>query len=231
MRILVIQHSAADSAAAATPILDILGHEVATIRIDREDTIPTAVEYDALLLFGGPHGLTNGQIPAWIGEEQALIQNYVDKDRKVMGICLGSQIVASALGAKVRRNEQPEVGWHRIWRVANDSQLAVAAFPEEMTVFQWHQDTFGIPSGATRLFESEACTNQAFSIDDRVFGFQFHLEANERTVRMFQTVSALSKKKGEYIQGEAEVLAGIKSHLPRQTDRLTSFLTRFLPRS
>lgn len=231
MRILVIQHSAADSAAAAAPILDILGHEVATIRIDRGDNIPTAVEYDALLLFGGPHGLTNGEIPAWIAEEQALIQNYVDKDRKVMGICLGAQIVASALGAKVRRNEQPEVGWHRVVRVANDSQTSVDAFPEEMTVFQWHQDTFGIPTGATRLFESEACIHQAFGIDERVFGFQFHLEANERTVRMFQAISALSKKKGEYIQREEEVLAGITSHLPRQTDRLRSFLTRFLPRS
>ena len=231
MRILVIQHSAADSAAAATPILDILGHDVTTIRIDRGDAIPTAVEYDALLQFGGPHGLTNGEIPAWIAEEQALIRNYVDKDRKVMGVCLGSQIVASALGAKVWRNEQPEVGWHRVVRVTNDAQISVDAFTEEMTVFQWHQDTFGIPTGATRLFESEACINQAFGIDDRVFGFQFHLEANERTIRMFQAVSALSKKKGEYIQSEEKVLAGITSYLPRQTDRLRSFLTRYLPRS
>lgn len=229
IRVLVIQHSAADSLAAAQRVLDCLGHEVSTVRIDRREPIPSSVEYDALMMLGGPYGMSASEVPDWIADEQALIRKYVDQDRRVMGICLGSQILASSLGAKVRRNEQPEVGWHRVTRVSEESAIARGAFPEQMTVFQWHQDTFEIPPGATRLFESSACVNQAYSIDDRVFGFQFHLEANERTVRTFVAVSPLRKRQSPSVQTESEILDGISTYLPRQVDRLTSFLSRFLP--
>ncbi|MGI9472255.1 MAG: type 1 glutamine amidotransferase [Rubripirellula sp.] len=229
IRILVVQHSAADSLAAAQPVLDILGHEVVTVRIDRKDPIPKSVECDAMITLGGPYGLTAEKIPEWIADEQALIRKYVDQDRRVMGICLGSQILASALGANVRRNEQPEVGWHKVSRVSDQSAIANAAFTDQMTVFQWHQDTFEIPSGAIQLFESATCVNQSYSIDERIFGFQFHLEANERTIRTFMAVSPLLKRRCESVQTESEILEGVPVFLPRQVDRLTSFLCRFLP--
>ena len=112
MKILVIQHSAADSAATAGEVIDRLGHTVQTVRLDRQDALPDAVDADALLMFGGGISLTSPNRPPWVAQEQSLIRSYVSEGRCVLGICLGSQMLASALGANVRRNAQPEIGWH-----------------------------------------------------------------------------------------------------------------------
>jgi GMP synthase-like glutamine amidotransferase len=97
-----------------------------------------------------------------------------------------------------------------------------------MTVLQWHQDTFDIPSGATRLFRSEACDNQGFAIDDRVFGFQFHLEASAKTVSTFLAVSTVWKQQAPFVQSEAEITEGIEKHLPSQAETLERFLSNWL---
>ena len=199
-----------------------------SVRIDRQEPIPKTVECDALMTLGGPFRLTATHQPDWIAEEQELIRQYVDQDRRVMGICLGSQILASALGASVRRNHQPEVGWHTVTRVSDQSRIVNEAFPDRLSVFQWHRDTFEIPPGATRLLESSMCQNQAYTIDDRVFGFQFHLEADERTIRTFLAVSPLRNQQGAAVQTASEIMKGTLSYLPRQIDLLNSFLTRFL---
>ncbi len=195
LRIQIIQHSAADSPAAVGPILDDLGHQVSTVRLDRGDSIPDEVDCDALMMFGGGISLTQSDLPPWVEPERRLIRDYVESGRRVLGICLGSQLLASALGATVQRNPEPEVGWHTVLRVdGSPGDRVAASMPDRMTVFQWHQDTFGIPHRATRMYQSEACRNQAFVIDDRVFGFQFHFEANERTVRTFLAVSKLWRR-------------------------------------
>jgi len=229
MKILVIQHSAADRPAAVAELIDRLGHAVQTIRIDRQDAVPTTVDADALMMFGGAISLTSTELPPWVAQEQSLIRRYVNEGRRVLGICLGAQLLASALGAGVRPNRQPEIGWHEIERV-DDSQSSNLAgvFPDRLTVLQWHQDTFEIPSGSTRLFKSQACDNQAFTIDDRVFGFQFHMEADPKTVRTFLAVSEKWKQQGPYVQSESEIAAGIETHLPAQTESLSKFLEAYL---
>jgi GMP synthase-like glutamine amidotransferase len=228
MKIQFIQHSAADRPAAAAEIALELGHQCETVRIDREDPIPESVEADVLMLFGGAISFTtSAPHPPWVQQEQALIREYVNQDRRVLGICLGSQMIATALGASVRRNEQPEVGFHPIRQTEQASEMISDVFPREFTAFHWHQDTFGIPDGAVRVFESDACTNQGFSIDDRVFGFQFHLEADEKTVRTFVAVSSLKDKEGPYVQSESSIFDGT-DHLQNQRGILEGFLRRFL---
>ena len=86
------------------------GHEITTIRLDRGDKIPTTADADMLMSFGGGISLTNDEQPDWVAAEQQLIRQYADSGRRVLGICLGSQMVATALGATVRRNREPEVG-------------------------------------------------------------------------------------------------------------------------
>ena len=103
MRVLVIQHSAADSLAAAEAVIAELGHEVITIRIDCQHPIPKSVDCDAMIMLGGPYPLTMKNRPDWIADEQELVRRYMDGGQRILGICLGAQIIASALGAPVRR--------------------------------------------------------------------------------------------------------------------------------
>jgi GMP synthase-like glutamine amidotransferase len=229
MRILVIQHSAADSLAAAENVMAELGHEIITIRIDRQHPIPKSVDCDAMIMLGGPYPLTMENRPDWITHEQELVRRYIDGGRRILGICLGAQILASALGSQIRRNAQAELGWHTIRRNSDPSCLATESLPPQMTVFQWHRDTFEIPSGAKHLYESDGCRNQAFSLSDRVYGFQFHLEADLRTIRTFLTVSKYRKLTGKGIQTEAEIMAGIDRHLADQQKHMSSFLAHLLP--
>ena len=138
-------------------------------------------------------------------------------------------MVARALGAKVRRNAEPEIGWHAIERVAGkESPLVADVLPESTTVLQWHQDTFDIPPGATHLFRSQACENQGFTIEDRVFVFQFHMEASPRTVDLFLAASDLWKRQRPFVQSRPEIVRGKEIHLPAQTEVLGKFLERFL---
>lgn len=229
MRVLVIQHSAADSLAAAESVITELGHEIITVRIDHQHPIPQSVDCDAMIMLGGPYPLTMENRPDWIANEQELVRRYVDKGRRILGICLGAQILASALGAAVRRNAQAELGWHTIRRTSGPFSLADESLPPQMTVFQWHRDTFELPSGAQHLYESDGCRNQAFSLSDRVYGFQFHLEADLRTIRTFLAVSKYRKLAGNGIQTETEIMAGIDRHLPDQRKHMSSFLAYLLP--
>jgi GMP synthase-like glutamine amidotransferase len=230
LKIQVIQHSAADSPASVAPILDQLGHEVSTLRLDRGDSVPEQVEADVLMMFGGGISLTSSDLPAWVEQERALIRQYVDEGRRVLGVCLGAQLLASALGATVKRNHEPEVGWHRVFRPNGCSVSGPAAtLPESMIAFHWHQDTFGIPSGAVRLYQSEACSNQAFALEDRVFGFQFHFEANERTVLTFLAVSKLWRRQASFVQSEQQIADGIERYLAAQVEPLKAFLQQLCP--
>jgi len=225
MNVLAIQHDAADPPAAAGELLKGWGHSLEVIRIDRGDAIPTVAEADLLMTFGGGVSLVRGETPAWVADEQALIRQYVSTGRQVVGMCLGGQMIAAALGATVRRNREVEVGWHGVERVASSSlPQDYEWFPQQWMALHWHQDTFDLPAGATHLFRSEACEHQAFAIENRIFGFQFHLEANERTVRTFNQISPLRRRQGPFVQSEASVLEGIETYLPSQTNILERLL-------
>ena len=182
-----------------------------------------------LMMFGGATSLTGQQLQAWVEPERELIRNYVREGRRVLGICLGAQLLASALGAQVRRNANPEVGWHLVDRVGNKAQAGpAAALPARFTALHWHRDTFEIPPGATHLLKSEGCNHQGFALDDRVFGFQFHLEANQRTVEIFLTVSKLHRQPGRFVQTEQQIRHGMTLYLNAQRKILSDFLRQWL---
>ena len=229
MKVLAIQHSAGDSPAAAGEIVRQLGHQLKIVRIDQGGEIPSSVDADALMMFGGATSLTGRHLQPWIEPERELIRGYVNEGRRVMGVCLGSQILASALGAKVRRNANREIGWHLVDRVNVDEDSAiVGVFPDRFTALHWHQDTFGIPPDAEHILKSDGCDHQGFVIDDRVFGFQFHLEASERTVEIFLMVSEMHRQPARFVQTEQQIRAGIRPYLAKQNEILSNFLRTWL---
>ena len=230
MKILVLQHTAADGPGEFENIARALGHEVRVISTDSE-SIPTDVESDALALFGGAHSLADNPSADWALKEQDLIRRYVDSDCKVFGICLGAQLVASALGASVTKNRVPELGWHAVRTIdGSGSSLFAEVFAGEPTVLHWHQETFGIPPGADHVLTSDACDHQAFEIGNQVVGFQCHLEATERIIGYFSAGEFARNAPTELdsVQSVAEIKAEAKVNLPKQRDLFKRFLTRWL---
>ena len=227
MKVLAIQHDAADPPASAGEIVEQLGHTLNVIRIDRGDAIPETVDADMLMSFGGGISLSRDQLPDWVADEQQLMRKYFDAGRRILGVCLGGQMIAAALGEKIRRNEHVELGWHVI-RKSDEAEHLFNWLPQSAMVLHWHQDTFAIPAGASHLYESDACRNQSFAIGDRIFAFQFHIEANERTVRVFNQVSPLRKREGRFVQDEQQVLGGIETYLPYQISMLESLMRNLL---
>jgi GMP synthase-like glutamine amidotransferase len=126
---------------------------------------------------GGPMGANDEDKYPWLEEEKLAIRQAIEKQKTVLGICLGSQLIAAALGAKVFKNKEPEIGWFNV-NLTNEgaNNYLFKDFGKTFKVFQWHGDTFDLPKGAKQIASSDACLNQGFVIDNKVVGLQFHLE-------------------------------------------------------
>ncbi|MFC5700802.1 type 1 glutamine amidotransferase [Cohnella faecalis] len=132
---------------------------------------------DLLIILGGPMSVYEEELYPWLIEEKRFVGQAIELEKKILGICLGAQMLADVLGSKVYRHPCKEIGWHPINR-SEDRHPWLAGLPERFHSFQWHGDTFELPTGATRLAGSDACSQQAFAYGDRVLGLQFHLETS-----------------------------------------------------
>jgi GMP synthase (glutamine-hydrolysing) len=133
------------------------------------------LRHSGLIIMGGPMS-ANDDLPG-LREELALIERDLQNDVPMLGICLGSQLIARALGARVYRNERLEIGWEPVWftpAAQDDGLFGGTASPE--TFFHWHGETFDLPAGAEWLAYSEKCRHQAYRYGARVYGIQFHPE-------------------------------------------------------
>jgi GMP synthase-like glutamine amidotransferase len=156
----------------------------------------------------------------WLGVEKELIADAVESKKVVLGICLGAQLIASALGAKVYRLPQPEIGWFPIERTGGQGARAL---PARADVFHWHGETFDLPTGAAGFARSDACENQAFTIGDRVVGFQFHLETTPTAARAMIDACGSDLVPGRFIQTEEEILSSSD-----RFDRINAIMTGVL---
>jgi GMP synthase-like glutamine amidotransferase len=167
------------------------------------DTLP-----DMLVVMGGPMGVYDA-LP-WLADEKAYIHRAVDAGKKVLGICLGAQLIAHVLGAKVYPHTEKEIGWWPV-NLTNEGEehSLISHFPEVLTVLHWHGDTFDLPENTTLLATSAACRHQAFiNNKGNAIGLQFHLEADEQMVEGFthHDKEALSAG-GKWVQTADEILS------------------------
>ncbi|MBF0487507.1 MAG: type 1 glutamine amidotransferase [Nitrospirae bacterium] len=154
------------------------------VDINREP-VPDVDGFDTLVIMGGPMSVNDGD--DYLRREEDLVRRFIDNERKVLGICLGSQMIAKALGAKVYKGPAPEIGWYSI--AASGAGMADEAFSRlavadtsELMVFHWHGETFDLPEGAVRLASNALYPNQAFKYGTGVYAFQFHIEVNREMV-------------------------------------------------
>ena len=146
--------------------------------------IPDPSDYNALIVMGGPMNVYETDEFPYLIEEEKIIKTAIEKNYLVLGICLGAQMMAKALDAKVTKGKTKEIGWYDI-NLTEDGieDKALGPLGNKVKVFQWHGDTFDIPSGAVRLAGSELFPNQAFRYGKRAYALQFHLEVTEDIIK------------------------------------------------
>lgn len=184
MRLLVIQHHPQEGPGWLGQYLLERGHEMAFVRAWDGQTPPHGPQgYDALLCLGGPMNVYEEDAHPWLKDEDILLKNALAAGLPVLGICLGAQLIAKAAGAAVRQAPVQEVGWRTVSLTpAGRASTLLAGLGQELTVLQWHGDTFDLPPGAALLASGDEVPHQAFALG-RAFGLQFHVEASPELAR------------------------------------------------
>ncbi len=206
MRVHYLQHVPFERLGSIEEWLLEKGCETTHTRFYASATLPDVETIDALIILGGPMSIHDEVEFPWLVEEKKFVRQAVESGKAVLGICLGAQLIAAALGAHVYRNPEKEIGWFPI-RGIQAEQPDIFQFPAEIIVFHWHGETFDLPPNAVRLAQSNACTHQAFQIGTRVMGLQFHLETTPKAVRDIIENCREELVSSPYIQTEAAMLA------------------------
>lgn len=207
MKIQCIQHVAFEGPGMIAQWALGEGHAFTTARMDRGEPIPSPDMFDWLVVMGGPMSVHDEKEYPWLIEEKRVIDSAIAAHKRVLGICLGAQLIASVLGARVYPNPEREVGWFPVTSgVPTEDTVFKSALPLRFLPFHWHGETFDLPKGAVRLAQSDACQNQAFAYGNRVLGLQFHLEMTPAGIQSLVAHCPQDLKPGRFVQTDPQVL-------------------------
>jgi GMP synthase (glutamine-hydrolysing) len=183
-RVMVIQHESYEALGTWNPILKELGQRIRYVNFERTpEACPTLDRYDGVILLGGYMGVYESDSYAHLKVELKLIEEALKRELPILGICLGSQILASVLGASVRQHTEREMGWYDVELTdAGQADPVIGHFQRKEKVFQSHGDIFDVPASAVHLASSEICHGQAFRYGKNAYGLQFHLEVNRAII-------------------------------------------------
>ena len=189
--VLIIKNVAAEGPGTIELFLRNNGIPSRTVEGYRE-ALPSGDEFEVLIMLGGPMSVNETDIYPYIAAEEGLVREFIEGGKKVFGVCLGAQIMAKALGAKVYPGREKEIGWHEIELLGEGlrdplmGKLAIhprtGDFCRRFKVFHWHGETFDIPVGAERIAQSDLYANQAFRYGTGAYAFQFHIEVEKGTI-------------------------------------------------
>ncbi len=223
MRAHYLQHVPFEGLGSIEPWLRQAGYEIGATRLFDGDPMPGLVELDLLVIMGGPMSVNDEQEHPWLMEEKALIRQAIDAGVAVLGVCLGAQLIAAALGARVYPNPAREIGWFPIQGLALASP-GQFALPAQTTVLHWHGETFDLPAGSTQLAQSAACSNQAFQLGAGVLGLQFHLEATTELLQGLVQAEGDSLEPAAFVQPGEVILERAADFMPEAQRLMTQVL-------
>jgi len=228
MRIHCLQHVPFEGPAAIGNWAAARGHGLTATPLFENAPLPGPGDLDCLIVLGGPMGVGDEGRYDWMTAEKALLREVIAAGKRVVGVCLGAQLIAEALGARVYPNRHSEIGWLPIELTAEGrSSVPFGFLPERLKVFHWHGDTFHLPAGAVHLARSEGCDNQAFLFGERVLGLQFHLESTPDSVAGLVANCASEILPGAYVQDAETMLAAAAEDYACVNGALFGVLDRF----
>jgi GMP synthase-like glutamine amidotransferase len=227
MRIHYIQHVPFEGPASIGLWADRHGHMQTYTRVYEKPQFPDMDSFDWLVIMGGPMGVYDEIQYPWLFAEKKFVRKSIDAGKVIVGICLGAQLIAEALGAKVFVNQHKEIGWFpvKLTQAASASNL-FGFLPDRFTAFHWHGDTFNLLQGAVHLARSEGCENQAFSYKDRALGLQFHLESTPQSVKDLAQNCCNEIQPGQYIQNYEEILSASADQYRQINEAMFEILDR-----
>jgi GMP synthase (glutamine-hydrolysing) len=204
-KLLVCQHVAFEILGTLDPLLRRAGFRIRYVNFGRDPHAQPSLDgYAGVVILGGPMNVDQTARHPHLLTELRLIDQALDKAIPVLGICLGAQLIAKALGAGVRQNGEKEIGWYDVTLTKEGKTDPVLAhFRDTEKVFQWHGDTFDVPGEAERLAVSSGCQNQAFRFRSNVYAFQFHLEVDEPLIARWLSVP-IHRKELESLKGRID---------------------------
>lgn len=204
------------------------GHDWTLVPVHRSAPPPEPQAQNALAILGGPMSVWEEGRHPWLKAEKRLIEDFLRAGQPVLGICLGAQLLAEVLGARVYPGAQREIGWLPVRRVPEAAAHALGAqLPEHFHTFLWHGDTFDLPSGAAHLARSEAVPHQAFACGSAL-ALQFHLEARTDWVRRLVERDAAQMTPERHVQSAETVLTRSNRFYPENNALLDRLLDRWL---
>ncbi len=207
LRIHYFQHVAFEGLGSIEEWALSCGHTLTSTRFFEQYLLPEISDIDWLIIMGGPMSIHDEEEYSWLIDEKRFIRQAVDEGKTVLGICLGSQLISTALGAGVYRNEKKEIGWFNIELTPlAQSHRLFSGLGEKLKVFHWHGDTFELPANAIHFASSEGCRNQAYLYKDNVLALQFHLELTIQLLQQMLENGRGELVSGEYVQVENEIL-------------------------
>lgn len=183
MRVAIVENTVISHLGQVGVALEEAGAEMVIYRPFRGEALPDVSRYDGLVVLGGEQSAIDDALHPYLPHLAARMREAAEADKAVLGICLGSQILARAFGGENLLGKTREFGWHHIHHTAEGTADPVLSAVESgFPIFQWHSDTFTLPKGAVHLAENPAVANQAFRVCRAAYGTQFHFEASRTVV-------------------------------------------------
>lgn len=208
MRIHSLQHVPFEDIGSMANDIHGQGHTLRTTHWYKGDVPPSLDSFDVLVVMGGPMGVYDEDVYPWLACEKTLISETISAGKKIIGICLGAQLISVVLGATVSKNTHREIGWFPLHIGKGSEKHPVAAILQSCDyVFHWHGDTFSLPEEAELIASSEACLHQAYVINNQIYAFQFHLETTEASAAALITHCSEDLDNSTYVQTAQHILS------------------------
>lgn len=208
MTLYCLQHVPFEGTAAVGRWAERNGIDIELVPVYHGQALPDPARCERVVVLGGPMNIYEEETHPWLAAEKRFLRAAIDGGSRILGICLGGQLLADCLGGPVSRGAYKEIGWFDIELTgAARAHPLLAGFPERLEVMHWHGDTFALPPECTRIAASAACPEQGYiHKDGRVVGLQFHMEWDRAAARALVENCPEDLTPGPYVQASAAIL-------------------------
>lgn len=199
-----LQHVPFEGLAAIEVWLIAAGYDITYTRFYQDEPLPELHSIELIIVMGGPMSVSDEKHYPWLIQEKIWLKKAIESNKAILGICLGAQLIASALGANIYPNKHKEIGWFPVRAKPQSDNTSQFQFPSQFNAMHWHGETFDLPSEASHLAYSKACEHQAFQVS-RAIGLQFHIEMNSHAMQSIITHCRHELLPEAYVQSEDEL--------------------------